>query len=497
MKIGTRLTIVLLLALSPIIAAFTYWNAHRSTQMHINDLKRDIRATTRSLTPTMENDLLHEEVSEVKEVIRRMSVDQMLVAVLKPDGNIWYQPESLPFSLAGIHLESVLPAGDGFSEFERHDPGGDWFYRIVPLADRTNTTFAYLLVAQDWSDVREDLRTRVIGSVVASVLLVAVMIAIIPLTIRRYVTVPLGELSRKVTQFSAEDGRSRELQGDEVGLLTQEFKKLDAQLTEARQSLLHNHRKELELQRTLQHAQRLATIGTLASGLAHEIGTPMGVIRSRAEHLLQNEPTTARTRSSLETIVSQIDRVTRIVRMLLDYARSRDSHKAVCDVRQILHTALSLMDTEAARREVKVIAEPGATPLMVTCDSGQLQQVFVNLIMNALDAMTPGGGVLHITASTEQSNGTPQVTLAFKDTGPGVAPQDAESVFDPFFTTKEPGSGTGMGLAVSQSIMQDHDGAIRLESGPEGAKFFVTMQLNQGLGLEGNPGTMPVNGSPS
>ncbi|MBV8139165.1 MAG: hypothetical protein JO121_26570 [Deltaproteobacteria bacterium] len=246
-------------------------------------------------------------------------------------------------------------------------------------------------------------------------------------------------------------------------------------MTVARQDLLAKHRRELELERRLRHAERLATVGTLASGLAHEIGTPMGVIRGRAEHLLHSEPNPAKARRGLEIIVSQIDRVSRIVRMLLDYGRSRESHRAVCDLRQIIHHAMSLMETEAARRLIKVSAELGEKPLLAECDAGQLQQVFVNLEMNALDAMTPQGGTLWIRAESGVNGNSHELRIVFEDTGHGVSPLNAGRVFDPFFTTKETGVGTGMGLAVSQSIVRDHSGEITFESGPRGSMFVVAV----------------------
>ena len=161
--------------------------------------------------------------------------------------------------------------------------------------------------------------------------------------------------------------------------------------------------------------------------------------------------------------------------MLLDYGRSRESHRAVCDLRQIINHAMSLMETEAARRRVTVSAELGDQPLLAECDAGQLQQVFVNLEMNALDAMTPQGGTLKIRAEGKSNGNGRDLRIVFEDTGHGVSPLNAGRVFDPFFTTKETGGGTGMGLAVSQSIVRDHSGEITFESGPAGSKFLVAV----------------------
>jgi signal transduction histidine kinase len=220
---------------------------------------------------------------------------------------------------------------------------------------------------------------------------------------------------------------------NEVELLSEEFQRLDLRLTKAHADLVERHRYELELDRRLQRADRLATIGTLASGLAHEIGTPMSVIRTRAELLLEGHASSAKTREGLEIIVGQIERISRIVRMLLDYAHHREPRRAEHDVRTIIEHVLKLVGTEARRCSVRVLVELNEIPLIVECDAEQLQQVFINLAVNAFDAMAPGGGTLCVSAEIEQpDHRTPVVNLIFKDTGAGVPPQFQDRLFDPF-----------------------------------------------------------------
>ena len=137
------------------------------------------------------------------------------------------------------------------------------------------------------------------------------------------------------------------------------------------------------------------------------------------------------------------------------------------------------METEAgAPLNIQfAIAELGDLPLTVQCDADQLQQVFVNLAVNALDAMGSAGGVLRVLAESSAGESR-SVRITFADTGPGVAAEDRSRVFDPFFTTKEPGKGTGMGLAISQSIMRDHGGEISFrQSTSDGSRFFVTIPV--------------------
>src|SRR6202035_1024951 len=120
----------------------------------------------------------------------------------------------------------------------------------------------------------------------------------------------------------------------------------------------------------------------------------------------------------------------------------------------------------------------GDHPVFMECDADQLQQVFINLTMNALDAMTPEGGSLEVRARLERRSGiAPLAKITFEDTGPGVPPENRARVFDPFFSTKDVGKGTGMRLAVSQSIIRDHDGEIALETGPAGTRFTISMPI--------------------
>jgi len=477
-KLGGRLTIVLLLAVSPVILGYTWWSVQRSTGAYITDLKRELRTAGLGLTPAMENALRRNEWADVRDVLDRMSTDSTLAALLGADGRVWYASAGFPSKLVPGSGQIELAKAIGSVEFEGWIGKRYWFYRLVRLDIVPHAKPAYLLVAQDWTNISEDLRERMLVSVIAALVVVALIATIIPYVVRHYVSNPLAELSRKVVRFSNDGELERSLNGDELKLLTQEFRRLDDQLMNARADLMKRHKRELALERQLQRAERLATIGTLASGLAHEIGTPMGVIRGRAEYLLHGQPEPAMNRNGLQIIINQIDRISRIVRMLLDYARERKSVWAVCDVRSVVEHALSLTETEAKGRRVTIKADLGDQTIPIRCDADQLQQVFINLIMNALDAMTPEGGSLEVRATIENETAAACIAkISFEDTGPGVALENRARVFDPFFTTKEPGKGTGMGLAVSQSIVRDHEGEIALHTGPAGTRFTISIPI--------------------
>jgi signal transduction histidine kinase len=470
-KIGTRLTLVLLLCVMPVIAAYTWWSVAQSN-VYLNELRQSARAVSTGTAPALDENVIANEFDKIGDSFRKMDAEGTRSALLRKDGTLWYSLPDFPPELvdaARVQLVNSQPA-----EFGPTAGAKNWFCELVPLKGAGGEVIGYLLEVQDWSKVARDSRAQAIASILVALCLLGIVAAVIPAMVYRYVSRPLADLSAKVTKFSASD---LEKPGSEVELLSEEFRKLDQQLNQARTDLEDRHRRELELERELQRADRLATIGALAAGLAHEIGTPMGVIRVRAESLQNDDTMSPDARVKLGIIVRQIDRIARIVRMLLDYARKSESHKSISDLRPIAERAITLLEPEAARRGVRTIVRLGEAPLMVNCDADQLEQVFVNMIMNALDAMNRGGGTLRVTANSEKTASASRVTLAFEDTGVGVAPEHEKSLFAPFFTTKEPGKGTGMGLAVSQSIVREHDGEITFSSESTGSRFVVAIPM--------------------
>jgi signal transduction histidine kinase len=277
------------------------------------------------------------------------------------------------------------------------------------------------------------------------------------------------------------DASERAPGGGEVEFFSEEFRRISEQLAEARGRLLQGTERKLQLERRVLNADKLAAISTLASGFAHEVGTPLGVIRGRAEMLLSSNFEQLEVTENLEVIITQIDHITRMVKILVDVGRPRTAIRIESDVRAIADRTVQLLEPEAVRRGVAVIANLGSRPLMVDCDPDQLQQVFVNLEVNALDSMAPSGGLLRVNSVADEVHR--KVRLSFEDTGPGVPPAIRDRIFDPFFTTKGPGQGGGMGLAVSQSIIGDHDGQLTLEQHARGACFVVTLPASKPLEL--------------
>jgi signal transduction histidine kinase len=249
---------------------------------------------------------------------------------------------------------------------------------------------------------------------------------------------------------------------------------LNQQLAEASRKLardLESTGVELRSSRArAQAAERLASIGTLVAGLAHEIGTPMGVIQGHAK-LLENAVQDESGRWRLRTIQAQISRIARIMESLLNMARpSARRTRVLVALPAVLDNTLAFLTERLTRRRVEVVRDYAETP-SIRADPEALQQIFLNLVMNAIDAM-PSGGELRVSIAPIEAGA--EVRIA--DNGSGMPPEARERIFDPFFTTKEAGQGHGLGLAVAQGIAHDHGGEITLvRSGPGGTEFRVTL----------------------
>lgn len=468
MRVGTRLTLMMLLWLAPITLGFTLVTAGSAGSIFSQELKAETRIAQHALNASLTPDVEQHEWDEVRYILSEMGGEDLIAALLDDSGKLRFALSSFPIEPPPLDWITQQIKVNGGAEFMRRSQERLWFCRIEVLGAGGQ---GYLLIAQDWTALRHDRLRRIATSLatVAGFLLAAAII--IPLVSRRYVSRPLAELYRRVSSLSAFEHEQRE--NDEVSLISHEFRRVDQELAGARRRLLEESERKLQLERRLRQTDKLATIGTLASGFAHEIGTPLGIIRGRTELLLASRTADRKLADGLQVILDQIDRITSMVRMLLDLGRRRESVRMPVDLRKIVESTVRLLETEAARRRVEVIADLGSTPLLVECDSDQLQQVFVNLEINALDAMGMQGGELRISCAQDQPPG--KIGLRFADTGPGVPDQLKERIFDPFFTTKDPGKGTGMGLAVSQSIVIDHDGELTLEPSSWGASFTVVL----------------------
>jgi signal transduction histidine kinase len=239
---------------------------------------------------------------------------------------------------------------------------------------------------------------------------------------------------------------------------------------------------EKEIQRRVSKASKLAVVGEVAGKLAHEINNPTAIISAKGRLLLSDRRAemSPKVAHEVERIVDLADRVAGIAKGLLAYGRPSAAPRAWLDPALPVRRALSLVQDQANRQGVRIADQMEATLPSIDASAPELEQVFLNLFLNALDFM-PEGGVLAVTARPEGAHlarGGAAVEIVVADTGPGIPADVRERVFEPFFTTKEEGRGTGLGLAVCQGVVRGHGGEMEVEAKPGyGARFAVRLPI--------------------
>jgi signal transduction histidine kinase len=218
-----------------------------------------------------------------------------------------------------------------------------------------------------------------------------------------------------------------------------------------------------ELQRQLVRAEKLVTVGVLSAGIAHEVGTPLAVIRGRAEHLLEGMEEGALAQA-LRAIVDQIDHISSTIRQVLEFCRTDPIAIGVADVRSCVANAVKLLEWRLAKKCITVRERLDHALPFIAADPRQFEQMVINLLMNACDA-SPDGGLIEVVGEVDRVRGD-RLRFAVIDHGSGISPDNLHAVFDPYFTTKKRGEGTGLGLAIVAQIARLHRGEVTLASAP-------------------------------
>jgi len=329
-----------------------------------------------------------------------------------------------------------------------------------------------------------------IALLITGMLLISVLLAV--LFGVRLVGRPLEQLITKARRIGEGDleGPVHLNSRDELAELAENLNDMCAKLSESQNKLRQETAARIVVLEQLRHADRLKTVGRLASGIAHELGTPLNVVAGRAGLIVSGKLDAEQIVQSAAAIKLEADKMTAIIRQLLDFARASAPRKLPIDLRTIIRQTIDMLAALAEKQKVQLVFAPGAEEAVAEVDAGQIQQVLTNLTVNAIQAM-PGGG--HVQFSIGRRSGRsadggrdgPSAFFAIevRDQGVGIPEEHMQQLFEPFFTTKEVGAGTGLGLSIAYGIVQEHGGWIDVTSRVgEGSCF--TVYLPQGVGTK-------------
>ncbi len=290
----------------------------------------------------------------------------------------------------------------------------------------------------------------------------------------------LVEQARKIGRGEVTDGPVLERR-DELGALAVELQQASETLAESRAKTEAETAARIRAVQQVRHSDRLATVGKLAAGIAHELGTPLSVVGGHAQMIAAHEVSGDAAIASAHTIDREATRMGKIVRQLLDFARRKGPEGTTANPFEIIQRCLGLLAVMAERHHVTCMFDGPETSLRVAIDDDSLQQVITNLVVNGIQAMPRGGklaiAIDHTSASPDPATTPiPCVRIDIRDTGTGIPSEVQAHMFEPFFTTKEPGEGTGLGLSVVHGIVTDHGGWIAVDSNENGTVFSVFLQ---------------------
>jgi signal transduction histidine kinase len=327
-----------------------------------------------------------------------------------------------------------------------------------------------------------------IGLLTLALSALAVILAV-PLGMR-LVGRPLESLVAKTRRIGHDDfsGPLRLRRRDELAELADALNTMSDRLAESRDRLLQETEARIAALEQLRHEDRLRTVGRLASGVAHELGTPLNVVQGRAGLIATRRLREEEIVQAAEIIKAQAQAMTGIVRQLLDFARRQAPEKAEIRPQVIAREVVELLRPMARKKDATVRVAEGEAADVVWADPGQIRQVLTNLTVNGLQALTHGGtvGIGFERVEAEPPKGVEAkpgkyLCMAVEDEGKGITEEDLPHLFEPFFTTKEIGEGTGLGLSIVHGIVREHGGWIEVDTAQGGgSRFSVFLPLEEG-----------------
>ncbi|HTL32077.1 MAG TPA: HAMP domain-containing sensor histidine kinase [Kofleriaceae bacterium] len=471
MSIRFRFTLALITVGVVLFGTYSVWSYRSERDDLQTAATKEIRIVGRSLETSVGHALRDQ---------RGHDVDQLLAALetLAPNVDIHiHDPAGQPIAHSkGAELDTVVEglaarAATARTELVSFEPTDEPTRLIfaAPLVADDGTLLGSIAIARPTDDMTEDLaRTRNRHIIALVAFLIATLTTGLALG-TLHVARPIGRLLEGVRHVREGDFRMRVRPGrhDEIGRLVDEFNSMIDVLEDSRAKIEREAEARSKLEEGLQRVDKLVTIGQLSAGLAHEIGSPLQVLSGRASALLDHADAEVKRQAAL--LVTQCDRITRVVEQLLSFGRRKAAVVGPCDLAVPVREVIDLLAGEARRRNVSLALDVGEGSRSITGDPDQLQQVTLNLVRNALHA-TPSGGTIHVRIE----RGNRRVRLRVKDSGPGIGVEAQAHLFEPFFTTRSSEGGTGLGLAVVKAIALEHKATIDVHSTPgNGAEFVV------------------------
>jgi signal transduction histidine kinase len=478
MRIGTRITLTSSLLVAAALLAYGYLSLRERRSALERNLEGQVQREARLLRLLLEPDFAQKQDSPDPSLVRSLSRAGTRVEILRTE-----EP-SVP---------GAAPAGDTRRERLRTLAA-----IRTPISEKTETagrpTYVYLEPLQapsslspdglrvvgavqiscDMSSIDAEMRPEILRTFAWIATLVLALGAALYVLLHRGIGTPIAKLIAGIDDVAQGDLSHVVLKerDDEVGALATRFNMMTESLRDARAETRRVVEERLTLQDHLRRSAQLATIGQVAAEIAHEVGTPLHVVSGRARAMAKKAEDPDAVQKNATIIAEQAARIARIIQRLLDFARRKamGQERSAVDLNQLSEGTLEFLAHQLEHAGIDAEMRPDRPFVRVPGDKDQLQQVLLNLMLNAIQAMPKGGRLsVHTSVVTRRRPGleiAPEqamATLAVTDTGVGIPPADREKIFEAFYTSRAASGGTGLGLAIAGAIVKDHDGWIEIE----------------------------------
>lgn len=483
MRLGTRLTIYLSLIIILILSGYGYFNILSRRDILIKKMKLEVKSIGQTLKVSLEKISLPKEVEYVQDLIDAVEEYEKTLGVVVYD-------QGKNFVFRSRSLDEVEPYLELIKRAIREDRSQEkfGFYKKLPiflytfpLKDRTKKNIGGVMIFQYTSFVEEDIKKAEWSIFFTILILIGGIVILILLATRRWITQPISLLMSGIKNMGKGDLDTRINldRKDELSKLALAFNQMALDLRKAQENIIQEAESKLHLERGLRQSEKLAIIGKLASELAHEIRTPLTSIKIFIQSLEKEIDIDENREEDFRIIKKEIDRINENITRLLNFARPEEPQFQPINVHELLKDTLNLLMAKIKNNRIQLnLSPPDALPPMEG-DPKQLSQVFLNLLINAIEAM-PQGGALTIRSSikTNPDRHEEFLQLVIQDTGQGIPESDIPHLFEPFFTRKE--GGTGLGLSIVCSLVQKHHGQIEVKSEwGKGSSFILSLPIRK------------------
>ncbi|MFO7811842.1 MAG: ATP-binding protein [Pelovirga sp.] len=477
LSLRASLLIFLVLPLTLILFGAGYYSLQRLESEIERRMQEDLELIARAIRGPLEYSLEQNREGSVQQALDSLFRLKRVYGayVYDSDGRRTASSGAREPAIGSSRLMEMAAEGDHRGEYQQADATRVYSY-FVPLTDSAERNIGLLQLTREEGDFTEYIRSIRLDTLIFLVLLSGLLLGVILFGLHRIVGRNLRQLTKSVVRIA---GGERHHRTHITG--SKEFCQLSAGMNSMLDTLEQSERaleKEIDEQQRLKEellqSQKMAAIGQLAAGVAHELGTPLSVVSGKAQRLLRREGLPQEVQQELQDMRTAVGRTEEIVRMLLDFGRRNPLRKKTISFDALISSAVDQLKPLVQEKPVQLKLTSHSAPPLMAADRIRIEQALVNLLTNALQAAAENGVVEYGWFQNEQEKG-----FYVADDGSGIPEPIRDRLFEPFFTTKAVGEGTGLGLAVAQAAIKDHGGAIRIDRSTLGGALFTVTLPNE------------------